>query len=90
MGGDVGLGLHVYILRSIESGWAARPHPIRSQSLNCLLLKRLVRDKVVEVIGRQVDNGLAIRELGLWARSTANVLSAQLDHVRPRGLLTRR
>lgn len=70
-GRNVGLGLHVYILGTVELGRAAGAYAVGPESLDGLLFDLLVRIEVVKVVRGQVGDRLAGRELCLGARRSA-------------------
>lgn len=85
----VGLCLHVHIHRTVEAWRSARSNSIRAQRRYGLFLKRLVADKVVEVIRSQVRHCAAIGEAGARASRTWDIAvnvcrpSAQLRNTYP-------
>ena len=69
--GDILLCLHVYVLRAIEAGRAARADAVGAERLDSFLLERLVCDEVVEVQRGEVGDGAAVGELRLGAGRSA-------------------
>ena len=65
--GNIGLGLHVHVLRAIEAGGSARAHAVGAQCLDGFLLEGLVGDEVVEIVRGEVGNGAAVGEFGFRA-----------------------
>jgi len=68
---DVLLCLHVYVLRAIEAGRAARADAVGAERLDSFLLERLVCDEVVEVQRGEIGDGAAVGELRLGAGRSA-------------------
>jgi hypothetical protein len=60
---NIRLSFHVYILRAVELRRTTRSHAIGSQSLNSLLFNLLVANEVIEIVGCEVSDGSAVREL---------------------------
>lgn len=60
MGGYVGFGLHVDILRPVEAGRAAWADAVVSQDLDSFFFDGFVREKVVEVVGGEVCDDAAV------------------------------
>ena len=59
---DVGLGLHVYILRAVELRGSTGSDTVRAEGLDRFLFDLLVADEVVKVVGGEVRYGSAVRE----------------------------
>jgi hypothetical protein len=59
---DVGLRLHVDILRAVELGGSARPDTVCAEGLDGFFFDLLVADEVVEVVGREIRDGPAVGE----------------------------
>lgn len=66
--GDVGLGLHVNVLRAVELRGAAGAHAIGAQGLDSLFFYRFAGVEVVEVVRCEIGHSPAVRELDLGAR----------------------
>ena len=76
--GDIGLGLHVDVLGTVELRRATGTNTIGAEGLNGLLLDLLIGVEVVEVVRRKVDDSLAVGQLDLWARWACSPLVFRL------------
>lgn len=70
---DVRFRLLVNILRAVEARRTAWSNTVRPQRLYGLLFQTLVPGQVVEVVGRDVGDNPAVRELRLWTSRPRNV-----------------
>ncbi|KAL7356314.1 hypothetical protein ACKS0A_06311 [Histoplasma ohiense] len=61
-GCNVCLSTYVHVLSPVETRWPAGADAVCAESLDGFLLEVLIRDKVVEVGGGEVDHGAAVGE----------------------------
>lgn len=59
---DIGLGLHVHVLRTVESTGTAGTHAVVAECLDGLLLESLVGVEVIEIERAEVRDGSSVGE----------------------------
>jgi hypothetical protein len=85
---NVRFRLHMNILRAVELRWSTRSNTIRPESLDSFLLNLLIANEVVEIVGREIRHGPAVRELDFRARRSAIHLISTLSSLKNRGTQT--
>lgn len=61
--GNVGLSAHMDILSAIKTWGPTGANTVIAKGMDSFLLKLLIADKVVEVVGSKIDDSAAVGEL---------------------------